>query len=119
MSFIWDTANIGHIAIHGVTPEEAEQVIQSDPLDLERQIQNYEERFVHLGETNSGRVLFVIITVREDMLRVVTAFPADKATRKHYLNEKAKFHGEDTRDPGFQDRRRGSQLVGRQPVPPA
>jgi uncharacterized DUF497 family protein len=85
--------------LHGVTPEEAEQVIQNDPLDLERQIQNYEERFVHLGETDSGRVLFVSVTVREEMLRVVTTFPADKAARKHYLNEKAISHGQDPRDP--------------------
>jgi uncharacterized DUF497 family protein len=99
MGFIWDSANTAHIAIHGVTPEEAEQVIQNDPLDLERQIRNHEERFVHLGETNSGRVLFVIVAVREDSLRVVTAFPADKAARKHYLNEKAKSHGQDPRDP--------------------
>lgn len=99
MNFSWDAANIAHIARHGVTPEEAEQVLQNDPIDLERQIQNYEERFVHLGETDAGRVVFVIVTVREDALRVVSAFPADRANRKHYLNEKAKSHGKDTRDP--------------------
>jgi uncharacterized DUF497 family protein len=99
MYFFWDSANIDHIALHGVTPEEAEQVIQNDPLDLDRQIRNYEERFVHLGETNVGRILFVIVTVREDALRVVSAFPADKAVRKHYLNEKAKAHGKDPRYP--------------------
>jgi uncharacterized DUF497 family protein len=99
MLFIWDSDNIAHIALHGVTPEEAEQVIQNDPLDLERQIQNYEGRFVHLGETNTRRILFVIVTVREAALRVVSAFPADKAVRKHYRNEKAKYHGQDPRDP--------------------
>jgi uncharacterized DUF497 family protein len=99
MNFSWDSANIAHIARHGVTREEAEQVLQNDPLDLERQIQNCEERFVHLGETNAGRIVFVIVTVRQDTLRVVSAFPADKAIRKHYLNEKAKYHGQDPRDP--------------------
>jgi uncharacterized DUF497 family protein len=98
MSFIWDSANIAHIADHDVTPEEAEQVIENNALDLDRQIQGGEERFLHLGETDSGRVLFVVVTVREDALRVVTAFPADKSARRHYLNEKVKYHGQDLRD---------------------
>ena len=30
--FDWDAANLGHIAKHDVTPEEAEQVILGNPL---------------------------------------------------------------------------------------
>jgi uncharacterized protein len=86
--FVWDAANIAHIARHKISQKEAEQVIQNDPLDLERQICNGEERFVHLGETLAGRVLFVIVTERGDELRVVTAFPADKKSRKFYFAEK-------------------------------
>jgi hypothetical protein len=28
--FVWDGSNIGHLAKHGVLPEEAEQVIAAD-----------------------------------------------------------------------------------------
>jgi len=31
MDFDWDDANRGHIAAHGITPEEAEQVVQNIP----------------------------------------------------------------------------------------
>lgn len=64
---------------------------------MECQIQNCEERFVHLGETKSGRILFVIVTVREDTLRVVTAFPADRMARTHYFTERAKRYVKDPR----------------------
>jgi hypothetical protein len=36
--FLWDKENISHIARHNVSRAEAEQVIQNNPLDLERQI---------------------------------------------------------------------------------
>ena len=71
--FIWDSANIDHIAAHAISTEEAEQVINNEPLDIERQFRNGETRFVHLGETLEGRVLFVIVTLRGENLRVVTA----------------------------------------------
>jgi uncharacterized DUF497 family protein len=87
--FICDAANTAHIARHNISQEETEQVIQNDPLDLDRQIHNGEERFVHLGETLAGRLLFVVVTERDDQLRVVTAFQADKKSRKFYSLRKA------------------------------
>jgi len=33
-AFDWDKENIGHIAKHQVTPDEAEEVILNDPLDV-------------------------------------------------------------------------------------
>jgi len=86
--FIWDSANIDHIALHAVSTEEAEQVIDNDPLDIERQFRNGESRFVHLGETLKGRVLFVVTSLRGEDVRVVTAFPANKQTRKYYIEQK-------------------------------
>ena len=35
MIFDWDDANVTHIAEHDVAPEEAEEVILGDPLDVE------------------------------------------------------------------------------------
>jgi uncharacterized DUF497 family protein len=97
--FLWDSASIPHIARHNITPEEAEQVVENDPLDIERQLRDGEERMLHLGETFAGRVLFVVVTVRAEMNRVVTAFPADRQARKFYAAKKELEHGKDAGDP--------------------
>jgi uncharacterized DUF497 family protein len=96
MQFMWDSANIAHIDRHQITPEEAEQVVENNPLDIAVQLRSREERTVHLGETNAGRVLVVVITIRDGLLRVVTAHPADKSARKFYAQKKEEQHGEDT-----------------------
>jgi uncharacterized protein len=96
--FFWDKDNLSHIARHHVSKDEAEQVIQNDPLDLERQIRNGEQRLLHLGETNAGRVLFVVLTLRNEMLRVVTAFPADRKARKFYAEQKQAIDRQETSD---------------------
>jgi uncharacterized DUF497 family protein len=62
--FDWDDANIAHIAEHDVAPEEAEEIILRDPLDIGLEVVNGEERSSHVGETNEGRILWVVITFR-------------------------------------------------------
>jgi uncharacterized DUF497 family protein len=88
MVFEWDQANTGHIAEHEVTPEEAEQVMASDPMIREFQIVDGEERCAALGITNRGRVLLVWWTVRRERIRVVTAFEPAKRLKKAYLKER-------------------------------
>ena len=68
IEFDWDEANIGHLA------REAEQVVVNDPIGLGMEIVEGEERYLNLGATLQGRVLLVVTTWREDLLRVVTAF---------------------------------------------
>lgn len=98
MQFHWDNGNIEHIARHEVTPREAEQVIQNDPLDVGAALRNGETRTVHLGETDAGRVLVVVVTERDAMYRVVTARPADRKERAFYLNNKAAIDEQDITD---------------------
>lgn len=88
----WDSGNIAHLAKHDVTPDEAEQVISNHPLDLNRQIRTNEKRLVQLGETDSRRVLVVITTMRESLIRVVTAYPAGKRLRTFYKTQKGPTH---------------------------
>lgn len=83
-TFAWDSANIEHVARHCVSPEEAEQVVENNPIDLPVQIRNGEERLPHLGTTDDGRVLVVVTVDRDQMVRVVTAFPADRDMRKYH-----------------------------------
>jgi uncharacterized DUF497 family protein len=99
MDFDWDAANIEHIARHSVTPEEAEQVIQNDPLDAPAELRNGEKRTLHLGKTDAGRVLVVVVTERNSLYRVVTARPAKKKERAFYSKHEAATNVQNPADP--------------------
>lgn len=87
--FDWDTANIAHIAEHDVEPEEAEEAIQGEPLDYAFDVVNGEERWSYLGETGEGRILRVLITMRGERVRVLTAYEPSRHQRNLYLEWKA------------------------------
>ena len=90
IEFDWDPANLSHIAEHGVTPNEAIQVLENDPVDLDYQVVEGEGRWVAVGVTNRGRFLVVVLTIRRSKVRVVTAFDADKRYQKVYLEQRGK-----------------------------
>ena len=85
IEFEWDEENRGHIARHGVTVEEVEYVLSHRTLDFGMQDGYDEERFAEAGMTPSGRLLFVVTTMRGEKTRVVTAFEARKAHRELYM----------------------------------
>src|ERR1022692_4032765 len=62
-------ANLDHIARHQVSPEEAEQIIENDPLDIEAETVDGEERTTSIGCTDRGRFLVVVTTLREKRSR--------------------------------------------------
>jgi uncharacterized protein len=97
--FDWDDENSTHIATHGVSCAEAEQVINNEPFDVELQTVKDEERFVQLGETNAGRIMVVVSTWRESLIRVITAFNASKAMKDLYLIKKGNLYGTDPQGP--------------------
>jgi uncharacterized DUF497 family protein len=88
IEFEWDEANIGHLARHGVVPEEAEQVILGDPVDLGVEVVEGEERYLSIGSTKGGRVLLVVTALRQDRVRVVTAFEPIKRLIRFYYRER-------------------------------
>jgi uncharacterized protein len=88
LAFEWDGANLDHIARHQVFPEEAEQIVENDPLDIEAETVNGEERTTSIGCTDRGRFLVVVTTLRGTRLRVVTAFAAPKALIDLYFTQK-------------------------------
>jgi uncharacterized DUF497 family protein len=91
--FDWDEHKIGHIAEHDVTPEEAEQVLLGDSLEVDfNPVSNGEERWPYFGKTDRGRVLTVIIPLRGEKMQVVTAFDAESRDKLLYLNTKAGWH---------------------------
>ena len=50
----WDEANVAHIKDHGVLPQEAEEVIQSNPLDLGYQDIDGELRYRQVGKLHQA-----------------------------------------------------------------
>ena len=57
-----DDATRSHLALHDITPDETEQVMRSEPYELE--IEDHPEDIVrvrYIGETRSGSVLIVLI----------------------------------------------------------
>ena len=69
IEFDWDKANIGHVARHSVLPEEAEQVILNNPVDLGMEIVKGEERYLNLGATLQGRILRCDVSFRQGCVK--------------------------------------------------
>jgi len=88
LEFDWDNDNRGHIARHPVTTYEAEEVIRNGPMDIAAETYNGEERFVNLGQTDRGRILVVVTTMRGARIRVITAFPAQQRLVDLYFSLK-------------------------------
>ena len=89
LNFDWDDANTAHLAEHDVAPEEAEEVVFGDPLDAGFEAVEGEDRWSYIGETNDGRILRVVITFRNERIRVVTAFEPERHWKVFYLEQKA------------------------------
>ncbi len=85
--FDWDEGNLlKNWGKHRVSASECEQVFFNRPLltqaDPGHSIS--EVRFFALGQTDSGRYLFVVFTVRGNLLRVISARDVNRKERKAY-----------------------------------
>ena len=87
VGFQWDDGNRDKIlGKHGLELNECEEVFQ----DVERQFfpdvrhSAKEERYVVVGKTRSGKILFVAFTVRGSLFRVISARPINRREIKLY-----------------------------------
>lgn len=87
--FQWDDANILHLAEHDVAPEEAEEVMLGEPIEVDFEVVDGEDRWSYVGETSERRILRVVMTVRGERTRILTAFKPSTRSRLLYLREKA------------------------------
>lgn len=72
----WDEGNLGKLASHNVSPEEAVEAFEKSGLDLEAQVEDGEFRYPVIGESGRERVLVVIWTDRGDWIRIINAYDA-------------------------------------------
>ena len=88
--FQWDDGNLTKNWLkHGVTQSEVEQVYFNQPLLLfndDKHSINESRHFV-LGKTDSGRKLFIVFTIRDDLIRVISA--RDMSKKERLIYEKA------------------------------
>jgi len=84
--FDWDDANIAHIALHGVLPEEFEEAIVNRPLDLGHETRSGAKRIRQLGMTRAGRILVLVTEPLENSIRPVTAHDASRRLRAYYVS---------------------------------
>lgn len=85
VEFIWDEENTRHLARHEITPSEAEETCQLDPLIQEMQEHAAENRVLVFGRTAKGRMLTIIYTVRRGAIRVVTGYRMPKWQQRIYF----------------------------------
>lgn len=88
--FDWDRGNLEHIKKHKVGYVECEQVFFNKPflVNKDQAHSQIEKRFEVLGGTNNERLLFVVFTVREGKIRIVSARDQNKKERRRYEETK-------------------------------
>lgn len=85
--FEWDEHNAEKIwEKHQVMPAESEAIFFNKPLVVADDTKHSEEetRLYALGQTNAGRMLFVVFTIRGDRIRVISARNMSRKERKVY-----------------------------------
>jgi len=85
IEFDWDEENRKHLAAHKVEAVEFEQLLSNNPVDLDFELIDNEERYRSVGLTDRGRILSTAWTIRNGKVRAITAFPASVSDRKAFL----------------------------------
>jgi uncharacterized DUF497 family protein len=65
IEFDWDDENKNHLDAHKVAPAEFEQLLNNDPVELNFELIDNEERRRSVGLTNAVRLLSVAWTIRK------------------------------------------------------
>jgi hypothetical protein len=90
--FQWDSGNADKNQLkHQVSQAEAEQVFFNEPLIVREDPKHsqVEPRYYALGQTSVGRQLFIVFTIRENLIRVISARDMKRRERKVYQDAKA------------------------------
>ncbi len=85
--FEWDEHNAEKNWLgHRVAPSECEEVFFNLPLTVADDIKHSEKenRFYALGHTDAGRRLFIVFTVRRNLIRVISARDVNRKERGAY-----------------------------------
>jgi len=87
--FEWDEGNLHkNWERHRVTPQEAEDVFFNEPLVVRSDTPHFrrEKRYYALGQTDAGRQLFIAFTLRNSLIRVISARDMNRKEKAAYAN---------------------------------
>ncbi|MFW5443576.1 MAG: BrnT family toxin [Methylococcaceae bacterium] len=87
VGFQWDEGNSEKNWIsHQVTKSECEQLFFNQPLLIadDEKHSEIEKRYYALGQTDDGRLLFIVSTIRANLIRVISARDMSKKERGVY-----------------------------------
>jgi uncharacterized DUF497 family protein len=90
IGFDWDRGNLDkNRRLHGVPFWECEQVFFNERLLVVEDVRHSgaERRHYALGCTDAGRRLFVVFTIRRNLVRVISARDMSRGERKRYEQE--------------------------------
>ena len=96
--FQWDEGNAEKNWVqHQVSHGEAEQVFFNRPLVVieGEQRAEFTRRYYALGHTDARRLLFIVLTIRDDLIRVISARPMSRRERRVYEHAKEDAAGID------------------------
>lgn len=85
--FEWDDHNAQKIwAKHRVTPSECEQIFFHRPLVVADDLKHSKEesRYYALGQTDAGRLLFAVFTIRRNFIRLISSREMNRKEKKVY-----------------------------------
>ncbi len=85
--FDWDQGNLEKNWVsHEVSAAECEQIFFNLPLVVTDDLKHSqkENRFYALGQTDTGRLLFLVFTIRRKLIRVISARDMNRKERKAY-----------------------------------
>lgn len=81
LAFQWDKGNFTkNLTSHNVTCEEVEEAFadENKKIFTDSLHSGKEERFRVVGKTETGRLLFVVFTVRRNLIRAISARDTNK-----------------------------------------
>lgn len=89
IEFLWDSGNIDKNRLkHGISNEETEEAFLDEGKRIAKDIlhSKKEKRYILLGQTKKQRILFIVFTIRNKKIRVISARIVNK--KEVYLYEK-------------------------------
>ncbi len=89
IGFDWDEGNSSKNWFkHQVSKGESEQVFFNKPIIVFEDIKHSDSeiRYYLLGKANKNRLLMIVFTIREDLIRIISARDMSKKERSFYEN---------------------------------
>jgi uncharacterized DUF497 family protein len=85
--FLWDKGNKGKNFIkHKVSDQECEESFFDQKKKIFKDVlhSHHEDRYILLGKTKEGRILFIVFMLRQERIRVISARDLNRKERHLY-----------------------------------